>query len=165
LVVEDLGMKPPTGILEITKLYGDPSQHIRDDGTVGPFWEARMVKVEMPEMLPLGWRPDVRVRSARVNQAIAAEAQGVLRMLHGAGLWTKLVSYDGGYAWRPQRGSSKLSMHGFGGALDFNANTNQLGSKGDMDPGVVQIFEDNGWEWGGRWKRPDPMHFQFARGY
>jgi hypothetical protein len=56
-------------------------------------------------------------------------------------------------------------MHGFGGALDFNAETNELGTKGDMDPEVVAIVEAHGWEWGGRWRRPDPMHWQFARGY
>jgi hypothetical protein len=158
-------MKPPTGLLEITEVYGDPHQFIRDDGTVSPFWEARMVKVPMPAPLPLGWRPSVFVVNARVSNVIAAETERVLRAVFTAGLWTKLVSYDGGYAWRPQRGSSKLSMHGFGGALDLNASTNQLGTKGDMDPGVIEVFEDGGWEWGGRWKRPDPMHFQFARGY
>jgi hypothetical protein len=158
-------VRAPTGIAEITKFYGDPTPFIRDDGTISPLWEMRMVKVDLPGPLPLGWRPDVVVTAVRVNVVIAGETDAVLRAIHAAGLWTKLVTYDGGFAWRQQRGSSRLSMHGFGGALDFNAATNHLGTKGDMDPEVVVIVEAHGWEWGGRWKRPDPMHWQFARGY
>jgi len=56
-------------------------------------------------------------------------------------------------------------MHSFGAALDLNAETNQLGTPGDMDAGLVQLFEACGWTWGGRWKRSDPMHFQFGSGY
>ena len=56
-------------------------------------------------------------------------------------------------------------MHGFGGAIDFDAETNQLGTVGNMHPEVVSCFRNHGWEWGGSWTRPDPMHFQFARGY
>jgi hypothetical protein len=32
-----------------------------------------------------------------------------------------------------------------------------------MDPRVVEIFERWGFEWGGRWLVPDPMHFEFVR--
>ncbi|MGH2734749.1 MAG: M15 family metallopeptidase, partial [Actinomycetota bacterium] len=55
-----------------------------------------------------------------------------------------------------------LSMHAFGLALDINVATNQLGTAGDMDPRVVEIFEKWGFVWGGRWSRPDPMHFELA---
>jgi hypothetical protein len=60
----------------------------------------------------------------------------------------------------PRRG---LSMHAFGLAVDLNTSTNQLGTRGDMDPGVVQIFLKWGFAWGGVWARPDPMHFELAR--
>lgn len=158
-------MRAPTGIVEVLALYGDPAPFVRDDGTVSPLWESRMVKVAMPGPLPLGWRPMVAVLSVRVNQVIAAEVDTVLRGLKKAGMWDHILTFDGGYNWRPQRGSRRLSMHGFGGALDFNADTNELNTKGDMHPGVVEVFENHGWEWGGRWRRPDPMHFQYARGY
>lgn len=59
--------------------------------------------------------------------------------------------------------SLPLSMHAFGLAADFNVSTNLLGSQGDQDPRVVAIFEKWGFEWGGRWDRPDPMHFELAR--
>jgi D-alanyl-D-alanine carboxypeptidase len=59
--------------------------------------------------------------------------------------------------------SLPLSMHAFGLAADINVSTNLLGSEGDQDPRVVEIFEKWGFEWGGYWDRPDPMHFELAR--
>lgn len=56
-----------------------------------------------------------------------------------------------------------LSMHAFGLAFDINVSTNHLGTRGDMDPRIVEILERWGFEWGGRWERPDPMHFELAR--
>jgi hypothetical protein len=29
-----------------------------------------------------------------------------------------------------------------------------------MDPRVVEIFQRWGFNWGGLWERPDPMHFE-----
>lgn len=56
-----------------------------------------------------------------------------------------------------------LSMHAFGLAVDINVSTNHLGTKGDQHPRVVAILESWGFEWGGRWARPDPMHFELVR--
>ena len=32
-----------------------------------------------------------------------------------------------------------------------------------VDPRVVEVMERWGFEWGGRWLVPDPMHFEFLR--
>ena len=41
--------------------------------------------------------------------------------------------------------------------------TNQRGTRGDMDPRVVAIFERWGFRWGGTFHTvPDPMHFELA---
>jgi hypothetical protein len=56
-----------------------------------------------------------------------------------------------------------LSMHAFGLAVDLNISSNPLGTKGNMAPEVVETFEKWGFVWGGRWSRPDPMHFEIAR--
>ncbi len=56
-----------------------------------------------------------------------------------------------------------LSMHAFGLAFDINVSTNHLGTRGDQHPRVVEILERWGFEWGGRWARPDPMHFELVR--
>lgn len=159
-------LRAPVGVVEIQALYGNPDLFLRDDGTPSPLWDLRMVKVELPGPLPLGWKPDVVVRTCRVNEAIASEVDAVLQELRKRGAWDHVHTYDGGYCWRPKRnGSQKLSMHGYGAALDFNAGTNQMGTAGDIARVVVEVFEGNGWTWGGRWKQPDPMHFQYGRGY
>lgn len=160
-------MTPPNGYAEIVATFGDPKKYLRDDGTISVLWEARMASVVFPVPLPLGWDLSVRARGARVHSFIAAETQHVFELLAKEGLWQHLKTYDGGYAWRQQRGStSKLSMHAFGAALDFNEATNKQGTPGDMHPGVVQIFEACGWTWGGRFQgsRIDPMHYQFPKG-
>ncbi|MDP9069572.1 MAG: M15 family metallopeptidase [Actinomycetota bacterium] len=56
-----------------------------------------------------------------------------------------------------------LSMHAFGLAFDINVSGNYLGTKGDQDPRVVEILAKWGFEWGGLWDRPDPMHFELVR--
>jgi D-alanyl-D-alanine carboxypeptidase len=74
-------------------------------------------------------------------------------------------NYAGCYAPRfiDRNPDLPLSNHAFGLAVDLNTDTNALGTRGDMDPRVVEIFEKWGFEWGGRWDRPDPMHFELAR--
>lgn len=156
-------MMAPVGVMAVEHLYGNPQTLIRDDGTPSPLWEMRMCKVELPVPLPLGWKLSIMVHSVRVNQAIADEVGSVFGALTKSNLWNHIKTFDGGYCWRPQRGSNKLSMHALGAALDFNAATNQLGEKGDMHPGIVDVFKNFGWTWGGTWRRPDSMHFQFGR--
>lgn len=127
-----------------------------------------MVSVALPSPLPLGWRVNDQIVMAtrvRVNEAIAAEVEALLRTWEESGLWTCLDTYDGGYVWRPKRTSSHLSMHSYGAALDFNAATNPMGTSGCMDLRLVVLAESKGWTWGGRWARPDPMHFQYGTGY
>jgi hypothetical protein len=101
----------------------------------------------------------------RVNRVLQPEVEGLFRELHDTGAWFHLRTYDGGFTWRLSRGGSKLSTHGFGAALDFDAPWNRLGSKPQISRYVVDVFERRGWKWGGRWKRKDGMHFQMALGY
>lgn len=156
----------PTGLQKIKDFYGDPIPYLRHDGTIHPSWERFTLSfVYLPEPLPLGWERSMVVHRVRVHNRLVPYLTTVFLEIHKAGLWKKLVTFDGAYAWRPSRGSQKLSTHCWGIAIDLNAGTNGLGEAGDMDPGVVEIFKRNGWEWGGEWNRPDPMHFQAAHGY
>lgn len=160
-------MTAPHGCAAVREFYGDPSVLVREDGTVSPFWESRTTIVPFPAPLPLGWDRSKFARGARVHHLIADETQRVFRLLEKEGVWPLMRTFDGGYAWRQQRGStSRLSMHAFGAALDFNAETNRQGRPGDMPTEIVRVFEGCGWTWGGRWEgsRTDPMHFQFAKG-
>ena len=95
------------------------------------------------------------------------QLQAALTEVSNAGLAQEVRSSDYGGCFVPRfidRDPGKpLSMHAFGLAVDLNTTTNQLGSRGDMDPRVVEIFDKWGFVWGGRWSRPDPMHFELGR--
>lgn len=79
------------------------------------------------------------------------------------GLESELKSFDGCWAIRMQRGSSTaVSTHAYGLAVDLSAPENQLGTEGSFTEEFGKCFEDAGFVWGKRFKRKDPMHFQFA---
>lgn len=61
--------------------------------------------------------------------------------------------------------SRSLSSHSWGIACDINWHDNPFGEIGRMNPRIVDIFEGHGFQWGGRWRRRDDMHFQYCRGY
>lgn len=73
----------------------------------------------------------------------------------------------GTYAWREKNcpsGCSGLSTHSFGTTIDINWDTNPYTTANthDIPPAVVEIFKNNGFEWGGDWSgSKDWMHFQY----
>lgn len=74
--------------------------------------------------------------------------------------------YAGCYNYRLIRGGNRLSMHAYGCAIDLDPERNGLGDRTPNfanHPHIIEAFESEGWEWGGRWSRPDGMHFQAAR--
>jgi len=84
------------------------------------------------------------------------QAQGLADEIHPG-------EYAGCYYPRFIAGSTKLSNHSFGLALDLNVPGNQRGTVGEMDRGVVAIFKRWGFAWGGDWGYTDPMHFELAQ--
>lgn len=57
-----------------------------------------------------------------------------------------------------------LSRHSWGCAIDVNTKTNGYGKKpSDSQIRISPIFEKWGFEWGGYWSTPDPMHFEAVR--
>lgn len=75
-----------------------------------------------------------------------------------------LKTYDGCWVVRNARGSSFLSMHAFGLAIDINAAENPFHNDNfAMTEKFAGCFEQAGFTWGGRWNNPDAMHFQIPR--
>lgn len=103
--------------------------------------------------------------SVTCHRLLIPQLHAALTEIERAGLAKEIYQYGGCYVPRfiDRDPSKPLSMHAFGLAIDVNTPTNQLGTTGDMDPRVVEIFERWGFVWGGRWSRPDPMHFELAR--
>ncbi len=78
----------------------------------------------------------------------------------------------GTYEWRKVAGSKNMSMHAFGTAIDINVSYSnywrwEVGSDGvpryrnGIPPIIAQVFEDNGFAWGGKWYHYDTMHFEY----
>ena len=68
-----------------------------------------------------------------------------------------------GFANRAIGGTSRHSLHSISVAIDINAPTNPMRSPltTDMPWWMVHLWEDFGFTWGGRWSRPDPMHYEW----
>ncbi len=81
----------------------------------------------------------------------------------------------GTFNWRKIAGTDRLSMHSFGMTMDINTSFShywqwdcecknedvQLGYMNKIPQGLVDIFEKNGFIWGGKWYHYDTMHFEF----
>jgi len=79
------------------------------------------------------------------------------------GLVSELKTWDGCFNIRKKRGLSSMSLHSWGIAIDVNAFENGLNQTPKLSPEFVKCFTDAGFDWGGTWKRKDPMHFQLAK--
>ena len=132
------------------------------------------------QILPSGFiRPDPAWVAANITQGsvpilgtvtchrlMIPRLAGALGDVVDAGLANEIRPGDYGGCYVPRfidRDPTKpLSNHAFGLAVDLNVSTNGLGTRGDMHPDVVRIFQGWGFNWGGVWSRPDPMHFELT---
>jgi hypothetical protein len=97
---------------------------------------------------------------------MVAQLRGALQEVADRGLAHLIDPGQYGGCWVPRHidwnPSKALSMHSWGLAVDLNVSTNGLGQPPQMDPRVVEIFDRWGFVWGGRWTRPDGMHFELG---
>ena len=138
-------------------LIGTLHFEVLDDGFIrpDPAWvAANIAYADMPI-----------VGEVTCHRLLIPQLHAALNEVEQAGLAEEIYQYGGCYVPRfiDRDPSNPLSMHAFGLAIDLNTPTNQLGTQGDMDARVVEIFERWGFVWGGRWSRPDPMHFELGR--
>lgn len=77
----------------------------------------------------------------------------------------------GTFNWRVVAGTKNLSVHSFGVAIDINLDHSNYW-RWEMKNGrivynnaipleIVEVFERNGFIWGGKWHHYDTMHFEF----
>ena len=161
-------LAPPHGLEQILATFGDIYKYIRADGTLDPKWEVdQLATAPLPFPITLDWDPTQQATRIRCHKKLAGIFEDVFKAIQAKGLREKVKTYAGCYNFRPKRAGSKLSTHSWGIAIDLNAKTNPMGSPGDMDLRVVQVFRSFGFKWGGDWtgNYKDPMHFQFCTGY
>ena len=136
-------------------------------------WEREtLITIRAPYPLALAWRPDRRITRVSCHRLVA---ESLTRILSGilshfgtieAVRAARMDLFGGCYNYRLIGGSHRLSVHSFGAAVDFDPENNRLGlayveGSAMMPRAVVDIFEGEGWRWGGSFRRrPDCMHFQ-----
>jgi len=151
--------RPPSGEAMIRAVYGDIKERDLAKGmlSIDPGWEAENL-VTLRDVCST----ELNVRLHRLVvpsfehclvEAIARAPDYKIRML-------------GGFCARRKMNnpSKRPSLHSWGAAFDANWDMNGFGHDGqrDLPDAVIDAFEAEGWEWGGSWRVPDYMHFQFA---
>lgn len=145
----------PRGRDEIVALFGEPCKPLCEAG-----------RAVLPAPLPLSWSPITKVTRFACHELMEDVFTSVFAAIHSRGYWSLLEDFGGCYNCREQRGTNaKTSTHSWGIGIDVNSVTNPLGAVPKMPKQLIAIFADHGFEWGGKWKRPDGMHFQYATGY
>ena len=124
---------------------------------IDPAWVRRnIVRRQVPIL-----RGEVMCHRLMVDQLAGALAE-----IEDRGLAHLIDPSDYGGCWVPRHidfnPAKPLSMHAWGLAADFNVSTNGLGRRPTMDRRIVRTFERWGFVWGGRWSRPDGMHFELG---
>ncbi len=97
------------------------------------------------------------------NKAMMPQLREAMIEIQTLGLANEINYHVGCYYPRFIAGSTTLSNHSFGLAIDINSLENQRGTVGQMHPVVVQVMKKWGFAWGGDWNYTDPMHFELSR--
>lgn len=105
------------------------------------------------------------IGSMTCNKYMMPQLRAALIEIQQTGLADKIYpdQYAGCYYPRFIAGSTTLSNHSYGLAIDINTPGNQRGTVGEIDRGIVAIFKRWGFAWGGDWGYTDPMHFELSR--
>lgn len=135
---------------------------------VGTTWKDQamwMTLVDVPEAVGQVWLVDGKEPAKHIycNKDVAGMLKQAMANLISRGLLSELHSFDGCFNIRNTRGSSLISAHAYGCAIDLNCDTNPLGGKPSLTPEFVKCWTDCGWAWGGNFHgRVDGMHFSIG---
>lgn len=111
----------------------------------------------------------IRIR-AQCHVGVVDDLRAALADVAAAGLAGEIDvananAYGGCYVPRYSRVSGQigfLSRHAYGMAIDTNTTSNCGGCRPRMNCDVVRIFRKHGFAWGGNFRRPDGMHFEWV---
>jgi D-alanyl-D-alanine carboxypeptidase len=170
--------KPGAVQSEADSFYGNPRS--RTISTVSPSWYRNNIKMIKPPFAMKMQRP---ITHFPVHKKCADAFSEWLDLVWGnASADQRVIEqwgldiFSGSFCFRPMRGLNHLSMHAYGCAIDFDAPRNSMNNHSPhfatLRAEVIEPFIKLGGVWGGDWngngfssddRRPDGMHFQFAK--
>lgn len=144
-------------------LLGEPWYRELDDSTLAmhPTWMATNLtdgRVLLNDAIPVRARCHVKI----VDDLRAALAEVAAAGLGAAIEVANTNTYGGCFNPRYSRISGFLSRHAYGMAIDMNTVSNCQGCVPRMNCDVVRIFRKHGFAWGGNFRTPDGMHFEWV---
>ncbi|MEJ5330953.1 MAG: M15 family metallopeptidase [Desulfobaccales bacterium] len=111
-------------------------------------------------------------RAAQALEKVGRELEGVLQ--RRPALRPYVLPLGGTYNWRHIAGTDRQSPHSWGIAVDLNprhglywrsvglkSGLEHLQTRKTYPMELIQIFENHGFIWGGRWWHFDVMHFEY----
>lgn len=156
--LEPAGQPKPVGYAEGT-VIGSMSFRILKDGFIDPDPAWVSANIASGEVAILG--------TVTCHRLVFPQLHAAMTEIAEAGLADEIDVGDYGGCYVPRfidrNPKRSLSMHAFGLAFDINVSENYLGTRGDQNPQVIEILGKWGFEWGGLWDHPDPMHFEMVR--
>src|SRR5215469_9954281 len=143
----------PHGLDQIISTFGDIFDYIREDHTLDPRWQTEMLAtIALPFPLPLAWDKSRSVERMTCHKLLGQIFADVFARIQSANLQGTITSFGGCFSFRQQRTGTKLSAHAWGIAIDLNPESNAQGTAGNMDTGLISIFKETGFSWGGEWQ-------------
>ncbi|HZB42030.1 MAG TPA: M15 family metallopeptidase [Ilumatobacter sp.] len=147
----------------LKSMVGAPWYQVVSGDTIEmhPIWKATYLP---PGQVLLS--PAIPIR-ARCHNAVSGSLRAALDEVAAAGLAAAIDvantnTYGGCFNPRYSRISGFLSRHAYAVALDMNTTSNCQGCTPRMNCDVVRIFRKHGFAWGGNWRTPDGMHFEWV---
>lgn len=160
----------PYGLSEIKAYYGNPDAN--GDLEVDKKWREENIRIfTLPYPLRLSWNIHQTINKFAAHKKIGAVIVDAMEEIgdYKGGAYLDRNGYNrfgGVFNPRMKRGYDSLSTHTWAIAIDLNPSLAPLGEDPTGQPDfIVEAFEKRGFIWGGRWSRPDGMHFQAADGY
>lgn len=154
---------------QIKNLFGEFRYRVNSDRslTILEDWEEENItSVYIPVLdgvQTYGGKFNGRVRFHKKG---AEQLSRAFAAVKDAGLGSRILFFDGSFVPRLMRGSTMLSRHSWGTALDLNADWNGFrqkpaarGTRGSLYE-IADVVKPFGFSWGGDWSSPDGMHFE-----
>ena len=161
----------PLGACEAKPAVDFDPGRIRSDALMMRLY-GKSAKAVSADLVPVEWFGETLRVTKRQGAAAALEKVRDALMAKPE-LKRYLAPSAGVFNWRKVSGAKNMSVHSFGAAIDLNTKFADYWVWSGGKPGkvpkyankypleIVEIFEQHGFVWGGRWYHYDTMHFEY----